>query len=63
MRDNHKEEAKKKYADNQAEITELGGGGQRVIAMGREMGARAATMISFIMLLMSAGLLIMSMAT
>lgn len=49
--------AKTNYSNNQAEIAELATGGQKVTAMGRAMGARAARLISFIMLLMSAALL------
>lgn len=49
--------AKTKYADNCAEIAELASGSKKVVAMGRAMGAKAARLISFIMLLMSAALL------
>ncbi len=49
--------AKAKFAENQVEIAELAAGSKKVIAMGRAMGAKAARLISFIMLLMSAALL------
>ncbi len=54
--------AKTKYADNQAEIAELATGSRKVIAMGRAMGAKASRLISFIMLLMSAALLIIGVS-
>ena len=54
--------AKTKYAENQAEIAELATGSKKVIAMGRAMGAKAARLISFIMLLMSAALLIIGVS-
>lgn len=54
--------AKTKYADNQAEIAELATGSRKVIAMGRVMGAKASRLISFVMLLMSAALLIIGVS-
>lgn len=51
------EAAKTRYSDNKTEIVELATGSKKVVEMGRAMGARAAKIISFIMLVMSAALL------
>lgn len=51
------EAAKTRYSDNKTEIAELATGSKKVVAMGRAMGARAARIISFVMLVMSAALL------
>ncbi|MCH8181999.1 MAG: hypothetical protein IID55_02330 [Proteobacteria bacterium] len=54
--------AKTKFADNRVEIGELASGSRKVVDMGRAMGAKAARLISFIMLLMSAALLIIGVS-